>query len=373
MVASDPQSCRARRLLPIYAAGFFYLAALALYLAPFHFDISALVCLSESRKTDPHFASVTAAFNSDGYDGQYYYAIALHPFGRQADSVDFPCYRHARILYPATAFVLSAGDPDLLVWVLPSINLAAVLATAWLGTLLASHYGRSGWWGFLLPIAVNSVLPAFRDLTDPLATLTAVGLLTAWILEWPLWALVSWGIASVLSREQNITIVLIVMLQAVTARRRRPTVGLGSVVAIWAVWLVTLHTVYGVWPASPGNIDKPFAGMWHHWTHAEGKVNSGQIPLHTVRMLLMAGQFATGLVVLARGEGLARMIALAGLCLSAVASSTIYCDSFAYTRVLNWVPMAVWLWALQAGRRWPVFFLLSAVAWPAGEIVRVWR
>jgi len=373
VVATDPCSIRARRLLPIFAAGLFYLTALALYLAPFHFDVSALVCLSERLKADPRFAAIGVTFNSDGYDGQYYYEIALDPFSRQVDNIDSACYRHARILFPVMAFLLSGGDPDLLLWVMPLINLAAVMATAWLGALLASHFGRSVWWGLLLPIAVNSVTPAFRDMTDSLATLATVGLLTAWILEWPIWALVCWGVAGVLSREQNITVVLILLLQAVAFRRWRHLAGLGSVVVIWTVWLTILHAVYGAWPASSANIDKPFAGMWHHWSHPEGNASLHQVPVHILRMVLMASQFVAGLFVIVRGERETRMIALAGVCLSTVASHFIYCDSFAYARVLNWVPLAIFLFALQNGRRWPVFLLLSAVAWPTNEIARAWR
>jgi hypothetical protein len=373
VIATGPCSFRARRFLPIFAAGLFHLTVLAVYLAPFHFDVSALVCLSERLKCDPHFAAIGVTFHSDGYDGQYYYQIALGPFRRQVDNIDLPCYRHARILYPVTAFSLSGGDPELLVWVMPLINLAAVMGTAWLGVLLASHYGRSVWWGLLLPIAVNSVTPSLRDMTDPLATLTTVGLLTAWILEWPIWALVSWGVAGVLSREQNITIVLILSLQAVAFRRWRHFAGLALVVAIWTVWLTILHAVYGVWPSSPANIGKPFAGMWDHWSHLEGKVSPYRVPVHILRTLIMASQFVAGLFVIARGERETRMIALAGVCLSVVASHCIYCDSFAYARVLNWVPLAIFLFALQNGKRWPVFVLLCAVAWPANEIARAWR
>ena len=44
---------------------------------------------------------------------------------------------------------------------------------AWLGVVVAGHYGRSYWWGFLLPIAVNVGISLLRDLTDPLGALTA--------------------------------------------------------------------------------------------------------------------------------------------------------------------------------------------------------
>ena len=65
---------------------------------------------------------------------------------------------------------------------LPLLNLLAVTGLAWLGVVLATHYGRSPWWGFVLPIAVNVGISLLRDLTDPLAALAVCGLLTAWLL-----------------------------------------------------------------------------------------------------------------------------------------------------------------------------------------------
>src|SRR5207244_3002432 len=140
-------------------------------------DLSALVCVSPERVGRWPYESIRVGLGTDGFDGQFYYALARDPWHRHDYPLDIPAYRHARILYPALAWLLSGGgDPGRLLWAMPAINLLAAAGLAWLGAGLALRHGRSAWWGFLLPLVVNVGMPALRDLTDPLAALTACGL-----------------------------------------------------------------------------------------------------------------------------------------------------------------------------------------------------
>lgn len=373
MFISGTQSVCRPLLGPVLAAGAFHLIATFLYLIPFQSDVSALMCLAEPLKDRPPFERIRAGFRPLGYDGAYYYAIAQDPWSKHDNVVDLPCYRHVRILYPALAWMFSGGDAERLLWVMPAINCAAVMGLAWLGTLLAVHYRRSRWWGLLLPIALNSTMPSFRNLTDPLAAVTVIGLLTAWLLEWPTWLLIGWGTASVLSREQNIALVMILLLEALLARRWSRMAGLGLISMIWAAWLLALKQAYGVWPTLAVNVGPPFEGLWYHWTHLEGRPGPLTLPVHALRVALTASVLAVGLCVIARGERVARLIAITALGLWSISSDAIFRDSFAYSRVLNLMPLAIWLWSVQAGRRWPAVVLASAGLWPAMEIVRVWR
>jgi hypothetical protein len=357
---------------PVLAAGACHLLFVSLYLFPYSGDVSALVCLSERWRGQAPFEVVRAGFSPDGYDGQFYFAIAQDPWKRHGEPIDNASYRHARILYPALAWLCSGGDPQVLLWTMPLINLAAVMAIAWLGALLATHYGRSAWWGFLLPIALNSVMPSLRNLTDPLAALTIVGLVTTWFLRWPTGLLIGWGVASVLSREQNIAIVMILLLEAGMVRQWGRLTGLAGVALVWGGWLLVLHHVYGSWPASADNIDRPLAGLWHHWTQWEGRPGRRARIVHLAQIGLMASHIAAGLDVFVRGERVTRLIALAGLGLTIVASRAIFVDFVAYSRVLNWLPLAIWLWSVQSGRRWPALLLSGSIAWPALEVLRVW-
>ena len=79
-------------------------------------------------------------------------------------------YWRRRAIDPAlAAWLLTGGDPRAVLWALPALNWAAVVVLAWLGAVLAAHYGRSPWWGFVLVLAVNVCPAALRDLTDPVA------------------------------------------------------------------------------------------------------------------------------------------------------------------------------------------------------------
>ena len=57
--------------------------------------------------------SLSILKNSSGYDGQFYYRLALDPFtGRQTDfgiTLDLPETRQSRIVYPLLVWLLSPG------------------------------------------------------------------------------------------------------------------------------------------------------------------------------------------------------------------------------------------------------------------------
>ena len=50
----------------------------------------------------------------------------------------------------------------------------------------------------------------------------------------------------------------------------------------------------------------------------------------------------------------------------------VYESGWSYARVFVWMPLAVWLWCLQSGRRWPAVVLLVAVMWPLLASVQPW-
>jgi len=223
-------------------------AALTAYVHIYAGEVSALLCADRQAIGDWPYEAVRVGFGASGFDGQLYYVLARDPWRAHGEPIDWPAYRHSRILYPALAWLMTGGDPHALLWVMPALNLAALAGISWLGALIAGHFGRSPWWGFALIFALNAGTPAFRNLTDPLSTLAACGLVTAWLLGWRVWVTAAWAIAAVLSREQNLVLVLIVLLESLIERRWRQTFGLASAVIVWLGWILTLRGVYGEWP-----------------------------------------------------------------------------------------------------------------------------
>jgi hypothetical protein len=347
---------------------------LVVYLLPFGSDASALVCLGKEHLGQPPFQAVRVGFDTHGFDGQMYYALAQDPWHLHGPPVDCPVYRHARIFYPALGWLLSGGgNPARLLWVLPAINVLAAAGLAGLGARLAIHFGRGAWWGFLLPVVVNVAMLTMRDLTDPLAILGACGLVTAWLLRWHPAAVFAWGAAAVLTREQNAAIVLIVILAALSHRQWHHAAGAALALLIHASWVVSLRAAYGAWPFARETVALPLTGILGHWALLDHAANPRYQFLHAAGILTIGLQLLLSLAVcFFRVRRSIRLVALAGVMLAVVGGPLLYVEEWNYLRVFLWMPLAVWLGSIASGRRWPVALLLPTALWPIITIVRAW-
>ena len=268
---------------PIVVAAVLQAALMVGYMARFDGDPSVFVCAPSGAIGEYPFEHVHASLSKEGHDGQAYYVMARSPFQRQDEQyVSPPCYRHVRILYPALAWAASGGDPKRLLWVMPLINSLAVVGLAGLGALFALRFGRSAWWGLLLPVVLNAATPALRDFTDPLATFCAFALLAAWLLRGHVAVLALAATAAALSREQNVAIVGIVLMASLWRRRWGATAGLLLALAVWGAWVCYLKQLYGVWPYSAENMSAPFGGMLYRWEHLNGDHAARSAPMPSV-------------------------------------------------------------------------------------------
>lgn len=344
------------------------------YTAAYSGDPSALVCAGAGRVGRWPYEEIRVGFPAGGFDGQFYYALARDPWSPHIEAViDSPPLRHARVLYPAAAWALTGGDPVALLWVMPAINLLAVAGVGWLGARLAVHAGRSAWWGVTLPVVLNTGMSALRNLTDPVSTLAVCGLLAAWVLRWPAWHLAAWAVAAVLSREQNVLVVAVVLSEAVRCGCRSRAAGLVAALAVGLAWALALRAVYGAWPLAAGNTGLPFAGMWYRWTHPEGLSGSASRPVHLAGMTLLSLQVAlSAALVWFRAGRLPVLVAGAGAALAVFGGTGIYLNGWSYPRVFLWMPLGVWLWAVGSGRRWPVVVLSAAAMWPLAAVAQAW-
>ena len=366
-----------RPFVPVAAAVALHATILALYLTAYHGDPSALVCVDQSQIGTPPYEAVRVGFPSGGYDGQFYYAIARNPWRRHALVNEFGAFRHQRLLYPALGWLFSGGDPRLLLWVLPAINLLAIAGLAALGVCVARHNGMNVWWGFVLPLAVNDGLPLLRDLTDPLATFTVCGLLAGWLLGWRNAWLVLWAAAAMLSREQNVAIVLVVLTVAVWTKWYRTAAGLGAAFAVWLVWFVILRLWYGGWPLPPHGdyyFGSPFKGMLFRWTHLAYSGSRVSGLLHLLRMLLLTAHILLALYLAARlSDRVLALVALAGVALAVLTGIAAYEDANSYTRVFVWIPLGIWLACIQLRSYRPMWLLVPALLWPLITVATAWH
>jgi len=148
---------------------------------------------------------------TNGYDGQFYYRLALNPLTHQVTAfhitLDNPPYRQQRVGLPATAWAVHEvfRTPTSLALVL--VNVLALIVVGWAGATWARQYGRSTWWGVAVAASPALVMALARDLTEPLATAALIVGLLSWT-RGRRWAAAIAFTAAVLCRET----VLIVLL-----------------------------------------------------------------------------------------------------------------------------------------------------------------
>ena len=107
-----------------------------------------------------------------GYDGQFYYRLALNPFNWSKTAYGITMdqsYRYTRIGYPLVSWLGSFGQHDLVPASLIAVNLVCVAAMAVLGGMFARESGRHALWGLLFAAYFGLAISIGRDTAEPLA------------------------------------------------------------------------------------------------------------------------------------------------------------------------------------------------------------
>lgn len=266
---------------------------------------SAFIVAGDSV-TDPTAVPGDIAVNraSSGYDGQFFYRLALDPATAQKTdfgiTLDNPPYRHQRILYPALAWALSGGGrPGLLPSVLIGINVACLLLLAWLGTKIAVDHGRPPVHGAVLALVPAFAVSLARDLTEIVALTFVVAALVALRRARPAVAGVSLALAA-LARETTLVVPAALAAVWLWRRWRRPTVpgpvGASSFVIpvlVAVSWQLVLLARWGTIPvlSSKGNLSLPFWGVFSaiRKNLSAGSLEAyGNVGLLAVTVVLMA-------------------------------------------------------------------------------------
>ena len=139
----------------------------------YHGNWTALFCTGAQAEVPPALAPGTYRFPTRGYDGQFYRYLAHDPFLRGGYSrfMDDARRRYRRILLPATAWLLAAGQPGLI----DSGYFAAVLLSVALGVWFLSrcalYHRRHPAWGLTF-LFLPSTLIALDRMTVDVALLT---------------------------------------------------------------------------------------------------------------------------------------------------------------------------------------------------------
>lgn len=229
----------------------------------------------------PHGVYVFA--NSTGYDGQFYYRMALDPANLHTRAfgitMDEP-YRFMRIGYSALAWLVSAGQHTAVPYALVGINVAALTALAYMGGLLAQQAGRHALWGLLLAGYFGLMDSLARDLTEPLGAACLIAGILAYRKRHPLLAAAAFGYGA-LTRETVLVVpAALGIARIVQFIRRRDRFGVNDVAwivpaVVFTAWEFVVNAATGDFPIlsdSGKNAGLPFSAAFssivHNYAHS---------------------------------------------------------------------------------------------------------
>jgi hypothetical protein len=221
-----------------------------------HRNVTDLMLVGDKFTHQAQLPANVHVFGYTGYDGQFYYRMALDPANlhRTAFGITMDySYRFVRVGYSALAWVVSAGQHTLVPYALVAINLVALGVLGWLGGLLARESGRHAMWGLLLAGYFGFMTGLDRDLTEPLGAACLLAGILAYRRRHPLLAAVAFAYGS-LTRETVLVApaaLAIVRLVEMSRRRTRPSADdLAWIIpgAVFVAWEVVLKAATGAFP-----------------------------------------------------------------------------------------------------------------------------
>jgi hypothetical protein len=104
-----------------------------------------------------------------GYDGQYYYGVAVDPVHAHSYIGGNSGYVYSRILYPVVSRVAAGGSIHAVPYAMLVVNLVAVAVATVAIALWLVQRGLPAWPAALYALFPGLVFAVFRDLTEPLA------------------------------------------------------------------------------------------------------------------------------------------------------------------------------------------------------------
>ncbi len=329
---------------------------------------------------------------SAGYDGQFYYRLALDPFNWHATAFGITMdqsYRYTRIGYPVLAWIFSLGQHQLVPVVLVVLNLFGVAAMAMLGGMLARESGRHALWGLAFAAYFGLVISVGRDTAEPLAEACMLGGLLAYRRgSTPMYllatALFTYG---AITRETILFVpAAIAVTRLIAIARRRATPGLADLTWVvpaagYGLVEVAVHfVVKGEFPLlanSSRNLTVPFTAMVDALKYNAAHINTAHLSPIDISMLeyaTLAIFILAGLAVLAvttapAHERLAFVFFVLQL---GLLSSQIWTSTFGEGRSLIEPYLMALVLLVATPRRylsWPYLGMIAACVMPALLVV----
>ncbi len=248
-----------------------YVLLMLPFLAVHHFHASAFIVAGRYFVDAAHTPSRIQIGKGFGYDGQFYYRMAVAPFSfehvRAGVWFDAPAYRMGRIFYPLLVWIATIGQPKLVPAAMFAVNLLGLGVIGGLSTVLARDFDLSR----LTPPAIVLWAGFVGTLTHDTTEITAAAFLLVAILchlrrHFILFALC--GAAATLARETTaLTLLGFLLVDLARWREGGRAVAILCGAALLAPVVAWHEALPRLWhlPGSSGafgqNIGWPLAGM----------------------------------------------------------------------------------------------------------------
>jgi hypothetical protein len=229
-------------------------------LARHGFDASVFVVAGDRYVTAAQTpAPIIVRPHSDGYDGQFYYRLALAPLSPRIQehgvNLVHPAWRMQRILLPLAAYLLSGGQPQLVPASLVVVNLAGLFAIGW----LAMGIARAKKFPLAVPLCIVAwpglLIALTHDTTEILAAALLLAGVSAWLARRQALSAAMLALAS-LTRETAILVAAGIFATQLwrlvrPAGARRDWRGVGLAAASLVPFPLWRHFVVTLWQETP--------------------------------------------------------------------------------------------------------------------------
>jgi len=247
----------------------------------------------------PHglFIGYTNRTGYAGYDGQFYYRLALNPFNWSKTAYGITMdqnYRYTRIGYPFLTWLLSFGQHNLVPIALVAVNLAGVAAMAFLGALFARDSGRHALWGLAFAAYFGLAISVGRDTAEPLAeAMMLAGLLAYRRQRWG-WSAAAFAYGAITRETVLFAPAAIAVVRLISFARRKarpglpdlcwlvPAVGYGFMQVIGKL---VVGGQSGIAADSGRNLSAPFAPMLRSIRQAIGAIDTSHLGVADIALL----------------------------------------------------------------------------------------
>ena len=301
--APPPRSLASMTNRPAVAALIAALAALAFALARWqtwaHGSISRFILVGRHFATPaqlPHGMPVAPTY---GYDGQFFYRLAVDPLNFRPTAygitMDRP-YRYMRIGYPALTWVASLGQHYLVPIMLVAVNIAAIGALGYLGGVFATDGGRHALAGLLFPGYFGLLTSLSRDTAEPLAAACLLAGLLAVRARRPVLAAVLLAYGALTRETVMVAVAAIAIMRVIGMLRGRHGPGRDDLAwavpaAVFVAWQVVVKAATGSIPllADGGrNAGTPFIAPFQALKNNLGHLNASLFDQYDVWLLELA-------------------------------------------------------------------------------------